>query len=140
MAITKAGYLVTLKGVDTYWVSFSGIDDQAQTSEHSDGLSNRVYELIGPRKLQPITLTKELDPIKDKAIIDWWQNYQEGVTKSETVSVTPVKYSPKPEPFGPTVTIYGVRPKMLKGFEADKKSNDASTLELQLICDDWTYN
>jgi hypothetical protein len=140
MALTKAGFLVTLKGVDTYWVTCSGIDDEAQTSEHSDGLSNRVFHQVGPRKLKPITLGKEFDPAKDAAIVSWWRSYVEGQTQSETISITPVRYAPDPQPIGASITVYGVKPTSLKGFEADKKSNDASMLTLGLIADDWEYN
>jgi hypothetical protein len=138
--LTKNGFLVTLKGVDTYWVTCSGVKDRAQTSDHSDGLSNRVYQRIGPRKLEPITLTKEFDPIKDAPILDWWRTYCDGTTKSETMSIVPIKYCPKVETIGKGFTLYGCRPVELNGPEADKKSADAAMLEIVLIADDWEYN
>jgi hypothetical protein len=137
--ITKTQFLVTLKGLDYYWETFSGLDDQAQTSDYSDGLSNRVYKLVGPRTLQDMTLTKAFDPLRDKPIIDWHRNYCDGVNASETVSITPVRYCPKPEPIGAALILYGVKPVGLKGFEVDKKSNDIVMLTLAIIADDYTY-
>jgi hypothetical protein len=137
---TKAGFLVQMDGLDTYWETFSGVDDKAQTSEWSDGLSNRVYKLIGPRNASDVTLGKAFDPENDKAIVDWYLNFCDGVTEAKTISVTPVRYCPEPEPRGSALTFYGVKPSGLKGFEADKKSNDVSTLELTCIVDSWEYN
>lgn len=137
--VTKTQFLVTIKGLDFYWETFSGIDDQAQISEYSDGLSNRTYSLVGPRKLAEMTLTKAFDPTADKPIVDWYRNYCEGTSEPETISVTPVRYCPNPEPIGAALILYGVKPVNLKGFEVDKKSNDVVPLSLSVIADDYKY-
>lgn len=137
---TKAGFLVQIEGIDTYWETFSGIEDEAQTSEWSDGLSNRVYRQVGPRSAKDVTLGKAFDPEQDQPIIDWYLTYCEGTTETKTISITPVQYCPEPEPRGASITLYGVKPTGIKFGEADKKSNDVSTLEITCIVDDWEYN
>lgn len=137
--IQRSQFLVTLKGIDCYWEKFSGIEDEAQTSEYSDGLSNRLFTLVGPRKLNDMTLEKAFDPIADKAVIDWFRTYCMGRDLEETISVTPVAYCPNPEPLGPSLILYGVRPISVKFAEADKQSNDVVTLELGIAADDYSY-
>jgi hypothetical protein len=137
--ITQQQFLVTIKGIDSYWEKFSGIKDKADTSDYSNGLSNRKYKLVGPRQLDEFDLEKAFDPIADKPIIDFWRNYCDGNKEIITASITPVTYCPEVEPIGPSVIIYGVRPTLLEGFEVDKKSNDISMLKLTFIGDDWEY-
>jgi hypothetical protein len=138
--ITKTQYLVIIKGLDFYWETFSGIDDKAQTSKYSDGLGNRTYTLVGPRELADMTLTKAFDPVRDKVLVDWYRTYCAGVKTDETISVTPVRYCPNPEPLGSSLILYGVKPISLKGFEVDKKSNDISILTMGIAADDYAYN
>jgi hypothetical protein len=138
--ISQSQFLVTLKGIDCYWEKFSGIKEKADSSDYSDGLSNRLYKLRGPKKLDDMDLEKAFDPIKDKFIIDWWQNYCEGTNQEETVTVTPIVYCPRVEPIGASLIIYGVKPIGLEGFEADKKSNDVSMLKLTICADSFTYS
>jgi len=137
---TKGSWLVTLEGFDTYWETFSGLNDVANTSEYSDGLGNRIYKLIGRRAIADMELTKAFDPIADKTIITYWKSYCFGRdTVEKTVSIVPVRYCPDPEPLGPTLILYGFKPLFLKGFEVDKKSGDVNTLALGFIADDWKY-
>lgn len=137
--ITKQQYLVTIKGIDTYWEKFSGIKDKAETTDYNDGLSNRKFKLVGPRALEDIDLEKAFDPIADKPVIDFWRSYCDGNKEGITVSVTPVNYCPAVEPIGPTLIIYGVKPTKLDGFEVDKKSNDIAMLKLTFTADNWEY-
>lgn len=137
--ITQQQYLVTIKGIDSYWEKFSGIQDEAETTEYNDGLSNRKYKLVGPRELGDMDLEKAFDPIADKVIVDWWLNYCDGNEEDITISVTPVTYCPEVEPLGPTMIVYGVKPTALEGFEVDKTSNDISMLKLTFIGDTWNY-
>jgi hypothetical protein len=96
--------------------------------------------LIGPKKASDVTLGKAFDPELDKPIVDWYLKFCDGMSEPKTISVTPVRYCPEPEPRGAALTLYGVKPSGLKGFEADKKSNDVSTLELTFIVDTWGYD
>ena len=138
-AIAKSQFVCTIKGVDTHWETFSGVDEATQTSRYSDGLSNRLYPLMGPRSLADMVLTKAFDPIKDRAIVDFYRSYCQGQERDITMSVTPVKYCPDSEPIGAGVTLYGVQIVSFKGFEVDKKSNDPSMISLTVIAEDYTY-
>lgn len=137
--ITKGQFLVTLKGIDSYWQTFSGLSDEAQVSEYSDGLSNRNYSLVSSRKLAQMTLTKAFDPVVDGAVVDYYRNFCDGEDVAQTVTIAPVKYCPNPEQIGKVLTLYGVKPVALKGFEADKTNTDVSMLELTIIADDYEY-
>lgn len=137
--ITQQQYLVTIKGIDSYWEKFSGIDDKADTSPYSDGLSYRKYKLVGPRELGDMDLEKAFDPVADKPIVDFWRNYCNGNKEIITISITPVTYCPEVEPIGPSLIIYKAQPINLKGFEVDKTKNDISMLKLTFIGDDWEY-
>ncbi|PHJ59597.1 hypothetical protein VF14_08995 [Nostoc linckia z18] len=137
--ITQQQFLVTIKGIDSYWEKFSGIKDKADTTDYNDGLSNRKFKLVGPRELEEMDLEKAFDPIADKPIIDFWRNYCDDNKDVITISITPVTYCPEVEPIGPSVIVYKARPTALEGFEVDKKSNDISMLKLTFIADDWEY-
>jgi hypothetical protein len=137
--IARSQYLVTLKSVDAYWQSFSGLSDEAQTTQYSDGLGNRTYTLVGARQAQNVTLTKAFDPVADKQTIDWYKNYCAGTDQELTISVVPVKYCPEPEPIGPSLILYGCKPVSLKFGEADKTSNDVSMIEISFAVDLYEY-
>lgn len=138
--IAQNQFLVTFEGLDAYWETFSGLSDEADSSEYTDGLSNRQMKLIGPRQIGEIDLTKPFDPESDKAIVDWFKTWCDGSSDPITVSVTPVRYCPDPEPIGPALSLFGCRPTKLEGFEADKKSSDVSEITLSFTVDDYAYN
>lgn len=137
--ITKQAWLLTIKAIDSPWETFSGLDDKVSTSDYSDGLSNRIFKLHGPRTLENFTFTKAFDPIKDKPIVKYWKDFCQSENKSTTASIVPVKYCPRVEPMGPALILFGVVPVSFKGFEVDKKSSDVSTLELVISAEDWSY-
>lgn len=138
--VTLQQYLVTIKGIDSYWTKFSGIEDSADTTEYNNGLTNRKSQLVGPRMLANMDLEKAFDPIADKPIVDWWRAYCDRNAEALTISITPVTYCPEVEPLGPSVIIYGCRPIKLKGFEVDKNSANVAPLMLTFIGDDWEYS
>ena len=139
LPIVRSQFLMQAFGLDFFWETFSGLDDQTQITEYSDGISNRTYSLMGPRKLQEMSLTKPFAPIADAPLVVWFKNFcQEGALQ-HTVVIAPVKYCPDLVLYGPTLTLYGAKPIGLKGFEIDKKSQDVSMLELRLIADEWEY-
>jgi hypothetical protein len=139
LPIVRSQFLMQAFGLDFFWETFSGIDDQTQTSEYSDGLSNRTYTLMGPRKLAEMTFTKSFEPVGDAAITQWYKEFCQDEGLQYTIVIAPIKYCPNMELLGPTLTLYGAKPIGLKGFEGDKKSQDVSMLELRVIADDWTY-
>jgi len=138
--VTRADFLVIVQGLQSYWQSFSGVDDQSQTSVFSDGFDRRMYDRVGPRKLQPITLTKGYDPDQDDAIVDFWNAQQSAPRGNQgvTVSVQPVQYLPDPQNLGTPVVLFGFRPTQFKGWEADKTSQDTSLLTLVGVISNWS--
>jgi hypothetical protein len=138
--IAKNQYRVTLKGIDTYWEQFSGLDDQSQSSDYSDGLSNKLYPLVGPRTLGEMSLEKSFDPEADEVIVQYWKNFRHDPAETqETVTVQSIRYGPQPEPIGKALVLYGVVPIGLSGFEADKSSQDISKLILTIRAEEWDY-
>ena len=142
--ISKQQFLVTIKDIETYWETFSGIDESTQVSEYSDGYDNRLYPMLGPRSMAELTFTKAFDPDQDAPIIDFWRNFrlargQDVNSRGYTVTVQPVEYSPEPVSIGSPITVYGFIPIRLQGFEVDKKSQDVSMLTLVGRALNWKY-
>ena len=137
--ITKADFLVTVQGLRAYWQTFSGIDDQARTSEFSDGFSKRMQDRVGSRKVQPITLTKGYDPEQDEELIAYWRaEYQaRRGGQGRTVVIQPVEYIPEPESIGTSFTLFNFRPTQFKIAEADKTSQDTAMVTLVGVYSDW---
>ena len=138
---TRGNWLLQITALDFYFETFSGLNETTSTSEFSDGLSNRLYKLQGPRSLDDFTFTKAFDPIADKAIISYWKNWCEGETEKTTASIVPVRYCPTAEPLpgAPKLTLFGVFPISLQGWDVDKKSSDVSMLTLVVSAEDWSY-
>lgn len=138
-SITKADYLVTVQGLRSYWQTFSGIKDQARTSEYSNGFDKRMQDRVGPRKLQPITLTKGYDPDQDDELLTYWRS--ESQTRrggqGRTVTIQPVQYVPEPESVGTAFTLFNFKPTSITIAEADKTSQDTAMLTLEGVCSDW---
>jgi hypothetical protein len=139
--INEQSFLLQLTALNFYWETFSGLSETTSTSEYSDGLSNRLYKLQGPRSLDDFTFTKAFDPVADKAIVSYWKNWCEGRTEKTTASIVPIRYCPTPEPLpgAPKLTLYGVFPISLQGWNVDKKSSNVSILTLVVSAEDWSY-
>ncbi|HEY9835421.1 MAG TPA: phage tail protein [Vampirovibrionales bacterium] len=139
--ITEGDYLVTIEGIaQAYWETFSGVSDTTQVTEYSDGRSNRLHKLIGPRQVENVTLTKPYNPIQDKAIIEWWRKWCSANGEEVTITVQPVRYCPDPINHGTATTMLGCKPTSLKYGNVDKKSANISMLELVFAVDDYTPN
>lgn len=139
--ITRQAWLLSIKGLDFTWETFSGVSENSATSEFSDGISNRLYKLQGPRSLDDFTFEKPFDPVRDKQIVDFWKNYCSGETEPTTASVTPVRYCPTPEqvPGSAILILYGVVPIQFSAFQVDRKSSDVSMLTLVVSAEEWAY-
>lgn len=139
--INRQSWLLSIKGLDFMWETFSGISETSDTAQFSDGLSNRLYKLQGPRSLDDFTFEKAFDPVRDKPIIQYWKNFCSGETEPTTASITPVRYCPTPEqvPGSAILILYGVIPIQLSGFQVDRKSSDVSMLTLVVAAEEWAY-
>lgn len=141
--IAKNQFLVTMQDLTCYFQTFSGIDDSTQTSEYSDGFSNRVYPLLGPRTLAEVSLSKAYEPETDDEIINLWKNFRmrrgnDINSRGYTVTVQPVEYAPDPLPIGAPFIIYGFMPIKFQLIDADKRSQDVSMLMLGGRANDWS--
>lgn len=139
--VTRQQWLLTIKGLDCFFETFSGLSETTNTSEYNDGISNRLYKLQGPRSLDDFTFEKPFDPVVDKNIITYWKNFCSGETEPTTASITPVRYCPTPEqiPGSAILILYGVVPISLQGFQIDRKSSDVSMLTLVVSAEEWAY-
>ena len=141
--IAKNQFLVTMQDLTCYFETFSGIDDSTQTSEYSDGFSNRIYPLLGPRSIAEIGLTKAYEPETDDQIITLWKNFrlrrgQDVNARGYTLTIQPVEYAPDPVNIGAPFIVYGFMPTKFTLIEADKKSQDVSMLTLAGRANDWS--
>ena len=137
---SRSAVIITVEGLDQHWETFSGITDESSSSdEYSDGLSNRLYKISGPRSLAQMDISKAFDRVVDKPIIQYWKNWTGGREAITTMTVGLVsEYNPDPV-IAEAFIFYGVRPLKIETAEADKKSNDVMRLMLSFIADDWTY-
>jgi len=133
--LTKQQWLITVEGIKSYWETFSGLESSAQSSEYSDGLSYNLQKIVGARQIADVTIQKVFVPPDDWAIYDWFQNW---CTTGEGVVLTlqPVRYCPRPEPYGRALILEGCKPMRFRGFELDKKSQDPTTVEITFAVND----
>lgn len=137
--ITESDYLVTIEGLgDSYWETFSGVNDTTQTTPYSDGRSNRLKKHRGPRQVDDVTLAKPYNPVEDAPIIDWWQKWCSANGEEISITIQPVRYCPEPENYGSATTLFGCKPASLKYVNVDKKSANISMIELSFTVDDYT--
>lgn len=137
--VSKSEFLVTIANLQGYWTQFSGIDDSHETSEYSDGISNRKRTVRGQAKAADVTLSKPFDPELDAAIVDFYKNWCEQDDEL-SISVQPIKRCGGIEQRGNRkLTMQGCKLLGLKGFEVDSDSGDVSMLELSISVDDWSF-
>lgn len=122
-----------------YFDTFSGLKDTSQTSDYSDGISNRIYKLFGRKEIDDMTLGKAFDPLMDTTLIKYYKQWCSGVNAATVLSITPIRNCPKPEKIGPVLTLYGVEPISLSFADVDRKSTETSRIELVFVAADWSY-
>lgn len=139
--ITEADFLVTIEGISqAHWETCSGVTDSTNVTEYSDGQSNRLHKLIGPRQVENVTLSKPYNPEADKALIAWWKRWCSANGEEVTITMQPVRYCPDAIPYGSATTMLGCKPSSLKFGNVDKKSANISMIELIFSVDDYENN
>lgn len=123
-----------------YFDTFSGLKDTSQTSDYSDGISNRIYKLFGRKELDDMTLGKSFDPLLDTVLIKFYKTWCNGINAPSTLAITPIRNCPKPEKIGPELILYGVEPISISFSEMDKKASETSRIELTIIAQDWAWS
>ena len=147
--LTEAQFLVSFDKYGTFlFTEKSGGDWEAESSEYANGSGMDLYQLVGPRKVSPITLKAPWDPTLqaqlDPIIMAW--SCDRG-----TITVKPVdcrgKEGSSPQATGSTFKIDGVVPYQvgdayvytgcsLKKYtvpKVDRKSATAAMIELEFV-------
>lgn len=139
--ITQQQFLVRVEQLSAYFETFSGLEDTAEVATYTDGFSRDMREIVGPRKIQPVTLTKPFVPEDDIEIVTFWKNFVTGralTAQSGTeITIQPVNYSPEPEAIGSPYILYGAVPSSINFLTADKKSQEVAVLSLTFSIQQW---
>jgi hypothetical protein len=135
--VTQSQFLVSMSPFSHYFTSFSGIRDTAAASSYPDGVRQRIFQLRGPKTLAEATFSTPFDPEKHADIVDFWKS-----SSCDYISATvqPVTCSEDPQPLGSrTLIVLDAQMSSLNFGAVDKSSGNPSTLEITLICNDFTY-
>jgi hypothetical protein len=148
-AITEAQFLVAFDKFGSFlFTEKSGGDWEAETSEVPNGSGMDIYNVVGPRKVTPVTLKAPFDPTLqaqlDPIIMAWSCDF--GV-----ISVTPVncqgEVGTSPDstnislnisgvtahPVGAPYIYTGCRLKKYTVPKIDRKSGTAAMIELEFV-------
>lgn len=133
--LTKAQYEVSFVGpngptLTATFTKFSGIKDSSDSSTYANGTGNRLFHLVGPRKMDNITLQAPYDPTLFKQLEQYWLNYN---CEYITVTVTPRDCTGNGSaPAGGQYTCYECRFINLNTADVDRESGNPQEIEVQL--------
>lgn len=135
---TQSQFWVQTSAWDHYFTTFSGIKDQASTSQYPDGQIGRIFNLRGPRTVQPITLSVPFDPIRHADIVDMWKATQ---CDFQTIIVTPVTCGEYPEPLpgSRVLVIPDAQMTSLTFMNVDRSSANVAMMEIGFVANTYTY-
>jgi hypothetical protein len=135
---TQSQFLVSMSPFSHYWTSYSGLRDTAASSSYPDPIRQRIFQLKGPKTLSEATFSTPFDPIVHADIIDF---YKSGDNCSFlTATIQPVTCGEDPRPLGSrTLILLDCQVSSLNFGTVDKSSANPSTIEVTLICNDFTY-
>lgn len=146
--LTQAQFKVQISGAGLsaiYFTTFSGFKDQASTSQYADGQNARIKNLVGPRTLQPMTLSVPYDP-SDAAQQQLISNWKYINCAEFTVVITPVRCTDTGTLAGDVTELVesqlifnDSRLTSLSFMNVDRTSSNVSMLELGFISDDYKY-
>lgn len=124
--ITKAEFLVYAQGIDLFFTTFNGLNDTAESGSYANGTGNRIYSVVGPRKLDDLELSSPYDPILQQAVEEFWLNYS---CAPLVITVQPVLCDGLTEN-GPAYIFEGCLLKSISQIEVDRESSDVSVTTL----------
>ena len=133
--ITKAQYEVSFVGpngptLTATFTKFSGIKDSSDSSTYANGTGNRLFHLVGPRKMDDITLRSPYDPTLYKQLEQYWLNYN---CEYITVTVTPRDCTGNGSaPAGGQYICYECRFISINTADVDRESGNPQEIEVQL--------
>jgi len=135
--LTKAQYEVSLVApngptLTATFTKFSGIKDSSDSSTYANGTGNRLFHLVGPRKMDDITLNAPYDPTLFKQLEQYWLTYN---CEYITVTVTPRSCTGDTSaPAGGQYTCYECRFISLNTADVDRESGNPQEIEVQFTC------
>ena len=132
--ITQSSFILTIQGVQSFWTTFSGISDSADTSTYANPTGNRLSKVVGPRTVDDVTLTAPYSPELSVAVEQLWLEYQ---CDFLTVLVQPTNCDGE-TPQGPPYVLQGCQLNSLNVAEVDRESGSVATIELGLTVNSWT--
>lgn len=152
--ITQAQYKVTITVgsivTDMYFTTFSGFKDQASTAQYADPQLARMHNIVGPKTLQPMTVSVPFDPddSKHKGLLESWNKIS---CQVGNVLITPQRCDVNASGLGvagdaqvayagtATLNLQGVRFTSLTVMNVDRSSSNVSMLELGFIADNYQF-
>jgi hypothetical protein len=136
--ITQSQWWVQTSAWSHYFTKFTGIDDTADTSDYPDGQTARKYNLVGPRKIAPVSFSAPFDPILHADIVDYWKAYG---CDFITIIVTPVTCGEDPQPLagGRQLILPEVKLNKIKFAEVDRAQAQVSMIEIAAVVNTYTY-
>ena len=138
--ITKAQYEVSFVAPDgptliATFTKFSGIKDSSDSSDYANGTGNRIYQVVGPRKADNVTLTAPYDPTIFKQLEIYWLQYN---CREITVTVTPKDCVGSGSAVaGGQYTCYGCQFMSINTADVDRQSGNVQEIEVQLTVNSW---
>lgn len=136
--VTQSQFWVQCASFSHYFTTFSGIKDTASTSQYSDGSTNRIYQLKGPRTLSEVTISTPFDPERHADIIDFWKQFG---CEFLTLTVTPIDCSGTPArlPGARQIIMPESQLTSVSFGQVDKTSSNVSMLEMNFVLDSFQY-
>ena len=138
--ITKSQYEVSFVAPDgptliATFTKFSGIKDSSSSGDYANGTGNRIYHVVGPKKVDNITLSAPYDPTIFKQLEIYWLQYN---CKEITVTITPKDcVGNGSAPAGGQYTCYGCQFMSLNTADVDRESSNVQEIEIQLTVNSW---
>ena len=124
---------------ETTWTNFSGINETHQTGNYASGKGTRLYNVIGPRKIEDVQLAAPYNPNMMEEIEDIWYHY-----KSDPILIIVQPQLPnaeqrlEPVPNSKPYRLEGCQFKTLKEIDVDRESGEPSMMELTFTVDEWS--
>lgn len=134
----KREWLVQIEGIQTRFSKFSAPKVTRSKTEYSDTEKGLMRTHLGFSKNEPVTLSKNYDPVADTQLIDWIKE-QQATPRRFTVTLTPVESNIAGTVIAGARSIQLVNCQLGDVTYPDGDRDDGSGLtkfELEIIADD----
>ena len=124
---------------ETTWTNFSGINETHQSGNYASGRGTRLYNVIGPRKIEDVQLAAPYNPNMAEKIEEIWYKY---ISEPLLIIVQPQLPNPEQElrkvPGSKPYRMEGCQFKTFKAVDVDRESGEPSMMELTFTVDEWS--